>query len=86
MLNELEPQVKALLDQFRTDTARVPAPDHVLSPREKIELARQRVRTLSTTLGLGPEPVFRTEDLIIPRPGGKVVVRLYVATDIAFGS
>jgi acetyl esterase len=78
MLDELDPQVKTLLDQFRADAAQLPAPDHVLSPREKIELARQRTRTVSTTLGLAPEPVLRTENLDIPGPRGKVAVRLYV--------
>ena len=41
MLNELDPQVKALLEQFQANAARHPAPATPLSAKEKIIALRQ---------------------------------------------
>jgi hypothetical protein len=40
VLNELDPQVKALLEQFRADAAQHPAPATPLSVQEKIVASR----------------------------------------------
>jgi hypothetical protein len=41
MLNELDPQVKALLEQFQANAAQHPAPARPLSAEEKIIALRQ---------------------------------------------
>jgi acetyl esterase len=77
LLSELDPQVKALLEQFQANAAQHPAPTTSLSPEEKVAAARQLVST-SAILGYRAEPVLRSEDFDIPSPAGKVRVRLYV--------
>ena len=75
MLNELDPQVKALLQQFQANAARHPAP--ALSAKEKIIAARQMTGAYAA-LRYPSESVSRTEDFAIPGPAGKISVRLYV--------
>jgi hypothetical protein len=77
LVSELDPQVKALLEQFQANAAQHPAPTTSLSPEEKVAASRQLVST-SAILGYPAEPVLRSEDFDIPSPAGKVPVRLYV--------
>jgi acetyl esterase len=78
MLNELDPQVKALLEQFRANAAQHPAPATALSAKEKIIAARQMMTGAYAALRYPSELVSRTEDFAIPGPAGKIPVRLYV--------
>jgi acetyl esterase len=80
MLNELDPQVKALLEQFQANAAQHPAPATPLSAKEKIIALRQMVGSPSFTKAsaVPSESVSRTEDFAIPGPAGKIPVRLYV--------
>lgn len=75
--NELDPQVKALLEQFHANAAQHPVPSTPLSAKERIAATRQMINTLST-LRYPSEPVLRIENFGIPAPAGKVPVRLYV--------
>jgi hypothetical protein len=43
MLNEVDPQVKALLEQFQANAARHPAPATPLSQKEKIMATREMI-------------------------------------------
>lgn len=76
-MNELDPQVTALLEQFRASATQQLLPTRALSTGEKIGVARHMMKTFST-LGLPSEPILRTEDFELPGPGGKIPVRLYV--------
>jgi acetyl esterase len=76
MLNELDPQVKALLEQFQANAAQHPAPP--LSAKEKMIATRQMMTGAYAALRYPSESVSRTEDFAIPSPGGKIPVRLYV--------
>ena len=73
MLNELDPQVKALLEQFQANAARHLAPATPLSAKEKIIALRQMVGFPSFTKAsaVPSESVSRTEDFAIPGPAGK---------------
>jgi acetyl esterase len=75
--NELDPQVKALLEQFHVNSAQHPAPSTPLSAKEKIVVTRQMMGTFAA-LRCPSESVSRTEDFDILGPAGKVPVRLYV--------
>jgi acetyl esterase len=77
LLNELDPQVKALLEQFQTNAAHHPAPLKPLSAKEKIAATRQLMGTFAA-LSCPSESVSKIEDFNIPSPAGKVPVRLYV--------
>ena len=77
MLKELDPQVKALLEQFQANAAQHPGPSTPLSAKEKILATRQMMGGYAS-LGCPFESVSRTEDLDIPGPAGKIPVRLYV--------
>jgi acetyl esterase len=77
MLNELDPQVKALLEQFQANAARHLAPATPLSAKEKIIALRQMMGA-SAARRYPAESVSRTEDFAIPGPAGKIPVRLYV--------
>ena len=77
MLNELDPQVKALLEQFQPNAAQHPAPATPLSAKEKIIALRQMMGA-SAARRYPAESVSRTEDFAIPGPAGKIPVRLYV--------
>jgi hypothetical protein len=77
MLNELDPQVKALLEQFQANAAQHPAPATPLSAKEKIIALRQMMGA-SAARRYPAESVSRTEDFAIPGPAGKIPVRLYV--------
>jgi acetyl esterase len=50
LLSELDPQVKALLEQFQANAAQHPAPTTSLSPEERVAASRQLVST-SAILG-----------------------------------
>ena len=77
LLNELDPQVEALLEQFQANAAQHPAPSTPLSAKEKIVATRQMTGTFAA-LKYPSESVSRTKDFDIPGPAGKVPVRLYV--------
>jgi len=77
LLKELDPQVKALLEQFQANAAQHPGPSTPLSAKEKILATRQMMGGYAS-LGCPFESVSRTEDLDIPGPAGKIPVRLYV--------
>jgi acetyl esterase len=77
MLNELDPQVKALLEQFQANAAQHSAPAAPLSAKEKIIALRQMMGA-SAALRYPSESVSRTEYFAIPGPTGKIPVRLYV--------
>src|SRR5260221_9669460 len=77
MLNELDPQVKALLEQFHANAAQHPAPATSFSAKEKIIATRQMTGACAA-LRCPSESVSRTEDFAIPGRAGKIPVRLYV--------
>ena len=77
MLAELDPQVKALLEQFQANAANNPASTAALSPEEKIAAARQMIAG-SVALGHPFESVSKAEDFDIVGPVGKIPLRLYV--------
>jgi acetyl esterase len=77
LVDDLDPQVKTLLESFQAMAAQQPAPDHILSTEEKIAASRQMVRD-AVGLGIPSELVSRIEDLDIPGPGGKLPIRMYV--------
>jgi acetyl esterase len=72
-MNKLDPQVKALLDQFHANAA----PPRVLSAGEKIAAARQRVKA-AAALGMPYEAVARVNDIDLPGPAGNIAARLYI--------
>ncbi len=76
-MNELDPQVTALLHQLKASGALKPLRDRTLPVEEKVAQARERMRYFQS-LGLPFEPVFRVENLDLPGPGGKIPIRLYV--------
>ena len=59
MLNELDPEVKALLEQVQANAAQHPAPAIPLSATEKIIATRQMVRSFAA-LRYPAESVLRT--------------------------
>lgn len=76
-VTELDPQVEARLEQFRTNAAQQPNPEHILSRDEKIAATRQLV-TDSAALAFPSELVSRVDDFDVPGPTGKIPVRLYI--------
>jgi acetyl esterase len=76
-MNELDPQVIALLQQFKASAALQPPRDRTLSVEQKVAGARQRMRHYHPH-GMPFEPVFRIENLDLPGPGGKLPIRVYV--------
>jgi acetyl esterase len=85
MLNELDPQVKALLERFQADAARHRAPATPLSRKEEIMATREMFNTYAA-LRHPSESVSRTEDFVIPGPAGKIPVRLYIPHTIMLSS
>jgi len=85
MLNELDPQVKALLEQFQANAARHPTPATPLSQKEKIMATREMINAYAA-LRYPSDLVSRTEDFVIPGPAGKIPVRLYVPHTIMLSS
>src|SRR5258708_14141039 len=81
MLNELDPQVKALLEQFQANAAQHPAPAAPFSAKQKI-IALRQVMGASAARRYPFEPVSRTVYLAISGPVGKIPVRLYVTPTI----
>lgn len=75
-MSELDPQVKALLEQLWADRAQQPTPDHIPTPDQKIAAVRQRIRD-AAALGIPSEAVSKVEDFDVPGLGGKIPVRLY---------
>jgi hypothetical protein len=71
LLNELDPQVEALLKQFQANAAQHPAPSTPLSAKEKIVATRQMMGTFAA-LKYPSESVSRTKDFDIPGAAGKV--------------
>lgn len=74
-MEELDPQVKVLLEQLSAGASQQPAP--ALSMTEKIAATRQRTGALAA-FGFPSEPVSKVSDLDIPGPYGQIPVRLYV--------
>jgi hypothetical protein len=66
-LEELNPQVKVLLDQLSAGASQAPA----LSMTEKIAATRQRTGALAA-FGFPSEPVSKVSDLDIPGPYGQI--------------
>jgi acetyl esterase len=77
LLNELDLQVKMLLEQFHANAAQHPVPSTPLSAEEKIVATRQMMASFAA-LAYPFESVSRTEDFDITGSGGEVPVRLYV--------
>jgi acetyl esterase len=76
MANELDPQVKALLEQIRANAAQHPAPSSNLSRQEKIAVTRQLMKSYQS-LRFPSESVSEIKDFDISGPAGKIPVRLY---------
>jgi acetyl esterase len=76
-MNKLDPQVKALLNQFHANASRQSVPQRVLSAGEKIAAQRQMF-TAFFALGMPYESVARVHDIDLPGPAGDIPVRLYV--------
>ena len=74
-MDELDPQVKVLLEQLSAGASQQSAP--ALSMKEKIAAIRQRMGALAA-FGFPSEPVSKVSDLDIPGPSGHIPVRLYV--------
>ena len=74
-MDELDPQVKVLLEQLSAGASQQSAP--ALSMKEKIAAIRQRMGALAA-FGFPSEPVSKVSDLDIPGPYGQIPVRLYV--------
>src|SRR5580698_2520351 len=72
-MDKLDPQVKALLDQFHANASQQP----ILSASEKIGVTRQRVKA-AAALGMPYEPVARVSDIDLDGPGGNIPARLYM--------
>jgi acetyl esterase len=77
LVEDLDPQVRTLLESFQAMAAQQPASDHILSTEEKIAASRQMVRD-AIGLGIPSEEVSRIEDFDIPGPGGRLSIRMYV--------
>jgi len=67
---QLDPQMKALLDQLATAGGK---PFHAGSPQE----ARAGINALIGLVAGPPEKVAKVEDRKIPGPGGQIPVRIY---------
>src|SRR5258707_1222396 len=67
---QLDPQMKALLDQL---TAAEAKPFHFGSPQE----ARAAIDALVGLVAGPPKKVAKVEDRKIPGPGGQIPVRIY---------
>jgi len=66
----LDPQAQAFLDQMEALNA--PALN-TLTPED----ARKAFGMMAELLGLEPEPIAKSEDRLIPGPGGQIPVRIY---------
>jgi acetyl esterase len=77
LMSELDPQVKALLEQSQANEGQQQTPDHIPTSDEKIAAARRMV-SASAAHGISSEAVAKVEDFNIPGPAGKIPVRLYV--------
>jgi acetyl esterase len=73
---QLDPQMKALLDQL---TASGGKPFHAGSPHE----ARAGINALIGLVAGPPEKVERVEDRKIPGPGGQIPIRIYTPAGAA---
>jgi acetyl esterase len=81
LTSKLDPQVKALLDQFQASSAHQPAPHRALSADEAVVETRQSTATFAA-LGIPAEPVARIDELELPGPAGIIPTRLYVPDTI----
>ncbi len=77
MLSEIDPQVKALLEQFQAQAVQNPDAGKELSLMEVVTRRRQSME-VTKSLGLPFESVAKTKDFDISGPGGNISVRLYV--------
>ncbi len=76
-MNELDPQIKLVLEQLKAKAAQNPAPATPLSEQKKI-LAMRRMMQDFIGLGVTSESVSRVTNLGIPGPAGEIPIRLYV--------
>jgi acetyl esterase len=76
-VNELDPQVRDLLEQMRARRAQRPALGHSLSPDEKIAATRASIAG-NAPLRFPSETVSRVNDFDIPGTAGTIRARLYV--------
>jgi acetyl esterase len=77
-LNELDPQVTALLEQFKAQASQHPVPTSPLSQKEEIFAFREGMNGGVALFGGPAETVGRTVELDIPSATGGVPARLYV--------
>jgi hypothetical protein len=75
ILNELDPQIKLLLEQLKAKAAQSPVSATPLSEQEKI-LAMRRMMVDFVALGVPSEPVSRVTSFGIPGPAGEIPIRL----------
>jgi acetyl esterase len=76
-MSELDPQVKALLEQAQSMAAQQPAFDRSPSIDEQIAAFRAKMKFAMTLSGVS-ESVFRVKDFDIPSSAGHIPARLYV--------
>lgn len=77
LMNELDPQVKLLLEQMQAMAAQQPALDHSPSVDEQIAAFRAQME-LSVSLQGESEPVFMVKNFDISSSAGNIPARLYV--------
>jgi acetyl esterase len=75
-MDELDPQVVALLEQMRQQAAAQPAPAIAPTFAERVAAARVRIARASPMRGT-PEVVAKVLDRTLPGPGGAIPVRIY---------
>src|SRR5437879_1290184 len=76
MLDQLDPQAKALLEQLSTAAVRGPQPDPSFSNAEQIAIVRASYHQIDWLAG-EPEPVLHVSQRQIPGPYGPIALRLY---------
>ncbi|MCX2479619.1 alpha/beta hydrolase [Pedobacter sp. MC2016-15] len=78
--SKLDPQVEALLNQFKSAAAQDNAELNYSSTEEEITALRQNMADLIPLGGL-PETVLNITNLNIPGPGGPLPIRIYKPVD-----
>jgi acetyl esterase len=76
--DSLDPQVAALLEEFKSNSTRQVASATARAPQEELIARRQALNSRTALLGGPAEPVEGTTDFKIPGTGGEIPVRLYV--------
>jgi len=79
-MDELDPQVVALLEQMRQQAAAQPAPAVPSTFAERVAAARARSSRHTPVRGM-PEAVAKVVDRTLPGPGGAIPVRIYDPRD-----